>query len=114
MAPGGVASKNGRVYMRVQGGFNFLWLVCPSVRLSVRAKVAVSFSKNGLRERLRVCRGESRNQLRGLALLWEGHFFLACVGSCIKVYPQLFELELELIQSHIAQKPMLRDLKEGG
>ena len=25
-APGGVASKNGWVYMRVQGGFNFLWL----------------------------------------------------------------------------------------
>ena len=26
--PGCVASKNGWVYMRVQGGFNFLWLVC--------------------------------------------------------------------------------------
>ena len=27
-APGGVASKNGWVYMRAQGGFNFLWPVC--------------------------------------------------------------------------------------
>ena len=30
-APGGVASKNRWVYMRVQGGFNFLYPFCPSV-----------------------------------------------------------------------------------
>ena len=30
-APGGVASKNGWVYMRVQGGFNYLYLFCVSV-----------------------------------------------------------------------------------
>ena len=30
-APGGVASKNGWVYMRVQGGFNFYRLFCPYV-----------------------------------------------------------------------------------
>ena len=29
-APGGVASKNGWVYMRVQGGFNFLYQFCVS------------------------------------------------------------------------------------
>ena len=28
-APGGVASKNGWVYMRVQGGFNLLYPFCP-------------------------------------------------------------------------------------
>ena len=61
-APGGVASKNGWVYMRVQEGFNFHRLFC----VSVADNMAVSFSKNGLRERLRVCRGGSRNLLRGL------------------------------------------------
>ena len=30
-APGGVALKNGWVYMRVQGGFNFLYPFCPCV-----------------------------------------------------------------------------------
>ena len=30
-APGVVASKNGWVYMRVQGGFDFYMLFCPSV-----------------------------------------------------------------------------------
>jgi len=35
-APGGVASKNGWVYMRVQGGFDLHSLICPySVRLRV-------------------------------------------------------------------------------
>ena len=53
-APGGMASKNGWVYMRVQGGFNFLYLFCGCAR----TKVAVSFIKKGLRERLRICRGE--------------------------------------------------------
>ena len=48
--------------MRVQGGFNFLYLFC----VSVAHRMAVSFSKKGLRERLRVCRGEPRNPLRGL------------------------------------------------
>ena len=33
-APGGVASKNGWVYMRVQGGFNLHRLESLSVRLS--------------------------------------------------------------------------------
>ena len=28
-APGGVASKNGWVYMRVQGGFDLHSLICP-------------------------------------------------------------------------------------
>ena len=60
-APGGVASKNGWVYMRVQGGFiSYGYFAC------VRAcrKTAVYFSKNSLR----VCRGESRNEPRGLQL----------------------------------------------
>jgi hypothetical protein len=34
-APGGVASKNGWVYMRVHGGFNLHRPICPYVRLSV-------------------------------------------------------------------------------
>jgi hypothetical protein len=36
-APGGVASKNGWVYMRVQGGFNFLWSVSLCVCVCVCA-----------------------------------------------------------------------------
>ena len=59
-----MASKNGWVYMRVQGGFNLHSRVCLSVCLCVAKQPLVS--KNGLRERLRVCRGEARNQLRGL------------------------------------------------
>ena len=62
-APGGVASKNGWVYMRVQGGFDLHRLSCLRV---VCHKMTVGPSKIGLRERLRVCRGGSRNQLRGL------------------------------------------------
>ena len=34
-APGGVASKNGWVYMRVQGGFNLHRLFCPYARPKV-------------------------------------------------------------------------------
>ena len=61
-APGGVASKNGWVYMRVQGGFDLhrresLSVCCYKTAVGV---------ENGLLERLRVCRGEARNQLRGL------------------------------------------------
>ena len=61
-APGGVASKNGWVYMRVQGGFSFLYLyfLC----LSVAARMAVGPSK----KMFSVHRGESRNELRGLKL----------------------------------------------
>ena len=64
-APGGVASKNGWMYMRVQGGFDLHSRVCPSVGMCVCRKTAVCV-ENWLRERLRVCRGGSRNQLRGL------------------------------------------------
>ena len=56
-APGGVASKNGWVYMRVKGGFNFYSRVCPFVRMRVCRKTAVGV-ENGLREWLRVCRGK--------------------------------------------------------
>ena len=41
-APGGVASKNGWVYMRVQGGFNFLYPFCPYVCLSFVKQPLVS------------------------------------------------------------------------
>ena len=61
-APGGVASKNGWVYMRVQRGVISYRPAC----LCVCRKMTVGPSKIGLRERLRVCRGGSRNQLRGL------------------------------------------------
>ena len=57
-APGGVASKNGWVYMRVQGGFN----LHRRESLSVCRKTAVGPSKKGAS----ACRGEARNQLRGL------------------------------------------------
>ena len=62
-APGGVASKNGWVYMRVQGGFDFYSRKSLSVCVSQNGSF---FFENGLRERLRVCRGEPRNPLRGL------------------------------------------------
>ena len=51
------------VYARTEGG-HFLYPFCPSVCVRVVKQPLVS--KNGLRERLRVCRGGSRNQLRGL------------------------------------------------
>ena len=75
-APGGVASKNGWVYMRVQGGFNLHKPICPYV---VCRKTAVGV-ENGLRERLRVCRGGSRNQLRGLK---EGGSARRGAGPCL-------------------------------
>ena len=62
-APGGVASKNGWVYMRVQRGVISYSLACPKSVCCYKTAVGV---ENGLRERLRVCRGGSRNQLRGL------------------------------------------------
>ena len=74
-APGGVASKNGWVYMRVQGGFDLHSRVFPCV---VTKQLLVS--KNGLRERLRVCRGEARNQLRGLK---EGGSARRGAGPCL-------------------------------
>jgi hypothetical protein len=52
-APGDVASKNGWVYMRVQGGFHFLWLVCVSI--CGRQNGGWSFKNSAT-----VCRGESR------------------------------------------------------
>ena len=51
------------VYARTEGG-HFLYPFCPCVCVCVVKQPLVS--KNGLRERLRVCRGGSRNQLRGL------------------------------------------------
>ena len=68
-APGGVASKNGWVYMRVQGGFDLHSLESLCICVCVVTKQPL-VSKNGLRERLRVCRGGSRNQLRGLKGRW--------------------------------------------
>ena len=70
-APGGVASKNGWVYMRVRGESISYSLDCPyavrtSVCVCVCRRMTVGPSKIGLRERLRVCRGEARNLLRGL------------------------------------------------
>ena len=65
-APGGVASKNGWVYMRVQRGVISYSRESLSVCLCVCVAEQPLVSKNGLRERLRVCRGEARNQLRGL------------------------------------------------
>ena len=62
-APGGVASKNGWVYMRVQRGVISYSRVCPYLVCCYKTAVGV---ENGLLERLRVCRGEARNQLRGL------------------------------------------------
>ena len=53
----------GRVYMRVHGGFDLHSLICLSVCCCHKTAAGV---ENGLRERLRVCRGGSRNQLRGL------------------------------------------------
>ena len=66
-APGGVASKNGWVYMRVQRGVISYSPVCPysGIPSVCCYKTAVGV-ENGLLERLRVCRGGSRNQLRGL------------------------------------------------
>ena len=61
-APGGVASKNGWVYMRVQGGFisySYFGCLC-----AVAARMAVGPSKKSAT----VCRGESRNELCGLKL----------------------------------------------
>ena len=53
--------------MRVQRGVISYSPVCPnSVSMRVCRKMTVGPSKIGLRERLRVCRGEARNQLRGL------------------------------------------------
>ena len=56
-----MASKNGWVYMRVQGGFiSYAYFVC----VSVCCKTAVYF----LKKSAIVCRGESRNEIRGLEL----------------------------------------------
>ena len=60
-APGGVASKNGWGHMRVLGESISYSRRCLSV---CAAKMAVYFSKKSLR----VCRGESRNELRDLKL----------------------------------------------
>ena len=54
-APGGVASKNGWVYMRIQGRFDFLYLFCPSVRLSVRLSVCPSVVKRRLVRQKKCC-----------------------------------------------------------
>ena len=59
-----MASKNGWVYMRVQRGVISYSRESLCVCVSVVEQPLVS--KNGLLERLRVCRGEARNQLRGL------------------------------------------------
>mgnify|MGYP005639265987 CR=1 FL=1 len=51
--------------MRVQGGFDLHSRESLCVCVSVCRRTAVGV-ENGLCERLRVCRGGSRNQLRGL------------------------------------------------
>ena len=65
-APGGVASKNGWVYMRVQRGVISYTHFVRMLRVVKRQFTFDSLDKKWLRERLRVCRGEARNQLRGL------------------------------------------------
>ena len=75
-APGGVASKNEWVYMRVQRG-----VISYSLESLLRVVTKQPLvSKNGLRERLRVCRGEARNQLRGLK---EGGSARRGAGPCL-------------------------------
>ena len=58
-----MASKNGWVYMRVQRGVISYSRESLCVCLSLNDSWSVEI---GLRERLRDCRGEARNQLRGL------------------------------------------------
>ena len=65
-APGGVASKNRWVYMRVRGESISYSREYLSVHVSVCCYKTAAGVENGLRERLCVCRGGSRNQLRGL------------------------------------------------
>ena len=63
-----MASKNGWVYMRVQRGVISYSRESLSVCVSFvkRQFTFDPLDKKWLRERLRVCRGEARNQLRGL------------------------------------------------
>ena len=78
-----------------------------SVCVRVCRRTAVGPSKNGLRERLRVCRGEARNQLRGLK---EGGS--ARRGAMLCLSADLTTHALPLFKQ--AFYPVLKDMKMGG
>ena len=105
-----MASKNGWVYMRVQGGFiSYGYFVCVSGFPAVvkRQFTFDPLDKKWLRERLRVCRGEARNQLRGLK---EGGS--ARRGAMLCLSADLTTHALPLFKQ--AFYPVLKDMKMGG